>query len=216
VNVTRADLAWTVVSTETPLVVKDCPKCSKRSCFVCSEKFRVNAQKRSLDVWLIYRCEACDSTWNCRLLRRVAPTAIDPALYEQFLNNDGALARRCAFDLTLLKSNGVKVEPRGEVGLDGPELVPDAFPSGIARVLITCELAGPWRLNRLLSAKLGVSRARLEKLFREGQLELDPPVRKLRAALAGRTLLVVRVGALRELAEAACLPREAELSASSR
>ena len=208
-SIPHADLVWRVATTEAPLVVKDCAKCSVRSRFVCSEKFRVNAQQRSIDVWLIYRCTACDSTWNCRLIRRAAPTAIDPDLYAKFLSNDRDAAMRYAFDLALLKRNGVTAEYRGEVVLEGPELAPSAFASGTARVLVSCELAGRWRLDRLLAVKLGISRSRLEKLFDEGGIEVDPPVRRLGAALGERTLVVVRLDALRE-------PREVEVCVTGR
>jgi hypothetical protein len=201
VSISHADLVWRVAATEGPLVVKDCAKCSGRSRFVCSEKFRVNAQQRSLDVWLIYRCTACDGTWNCRLVRRAAPTAIAPDLYAKFLSNDRDAARCYAFDLALLKRNGVKAEHRGEVVLEGPELAPDAFASGTARVLVRCELAGRWRLDRLLAPKLGISRSRLERLGDEGGIELDPPVKRLGAPLAARTLVVMRLDALREREE---------------
>ena len=193
-TIPHADLVWNVVPAETPLVVKDCGTCAKRSRFACSEKFRINAQQRNLDVWLIYRCVVCDSTWNCRLMRRVAPASIDPGLYAKLLANDRDAARRYAFDLGLLKRNGVKPEPRGEVVLEGPDFVPEAFASGVARIIVTCELAGRWRLDRLLAPKLGLSRGRLEKLFDGGGLEFDPPVRRLGGPLRGRTLVVVRLG----------------------
>jgi hypothetical protein len=157
VNVIPSDLVWNLVPLQTPLVVKDCSKCAKRSRFSCSETFRVNAQQRRLDVWLIYRCVVCDTTWNCRLMRRVAPTSIDPDLYAKVLANDRATSRRYAFDLDLLKRNGVRAEPSSDVALEGPELCPDAFSSGTVRILVTCALAGRWRLDRLLAVKLGLS-----------------------------------------------------------
>lgn len=206
-NVTYTDLVWNVVQTGTPFVVKDCTKCSKRSQFVCSEKFRVNAQQRSLDVWLIYRCVACDSTWNCRLMRRVAPTSIDPDLYAKFLSNDRATALRYASDLALLTRNGVTTKPRGDVALEGPELRPDTVPTGKARILVVCEIAGRWRLDRLLAAKLGVSRSRLERLIAEGAIHLDPPARKLGAPLKGRTLIVVTLRHTEESSRSAAASR---------
>src|SRR5262245_25452138 len=109
-KIAHADLVWRVVPIEPPLVVKDCTKCSRRSRFSSSGKFRVNAQQRSLDVWLIYKCVTCESTWNCRIMRRVAPTSIEPELYARFLRNDSDAVRRYAFDLELLKRNGVRSE----------------------------------------------------------------------------------------------------------
>jgi hypothetical protein len=199
VNTTHVGLVWKLVPMETPLVVRDCPKCAKRSRFYCSEKFRVNAQQRSLDVWLIYRCETCDSTWNCSILRRVSPASIEPGLYERFLNNDRGESRRYAFDLELLKRNGVRVEHRGGARLEGPELRPEHWLSGTALVVVTCDLAGRWRLDKVLAAKLRLSRTKLQQLFDGGGLEFEPPLKQLRAPLKERTIVVVKLGELAAL-----------------
>lgn len=52
----------------------------------------MNAQKRNLDVWLIYRCAACDSTYNLTILSRTKPERIDKELFRKFLENDENLA----------------------------------------------------------------------------------------------------------------------------
>ncbi|MCD8268591.1 MAG: DUF1062 domain-containing protein [Parabacteroides sp.] len=36
----------------------------------------MNSQKRNLDVWLIYRCLECDSTYNLTILSRTKPKLI--------------------------------------------------------------------------------------------------------------------------------------------
>ncbi|WP_243015095.1 DUF1062 domain-containing protein, partial [Brevibacillus borstelensis] len=47
-----------------PPAIKYCKKCGKKTEYVCSGLFRVNAQCKYLDIWLIYKCSNCDSTWN--------------------------------------------------------------------------------------------------------------------------------------------------------
>jgi hypothetical protein len=199
VEATNTGLVWKLVPAETPLVVRDCSKCATRSRFYCSEKFRVNAQRRSLDVWLIYRCAVCDSTWNCSIVRRVAPESIEPGLYAKFLANDRDMSRRYASDLELLRRNGVLTEHEGAVALEGPELVPEACPSAMADVVVMCDVAGRWRLDKLLAAKLRVSRGQLERLFAAGALEFTPPVSRLGTPLRGRMTISVNLPALREL-----------------
>jgi hypothetical protein len=58
----------------------DCASCSTARAFVCSERFRVNAQKKSLDVWLNYRCECCEDVWKFPLLERRSVSELGPAL----------------------------------------------------------------------------------------------------------------------------------------
>ncbi|HKA87826.1 MAG TPA: DUF1062 domain-containing protein [Haliangiales bacterium] len=88
---------WSVVARETPRVRRRCPRCDGPRQFVSSDKFRINAQKRRLDVWLVHRCEACDCTWNLTVLERVAPEDIEPARYARFLANHRDEAWAAAF-----------------------------------------------------------------------------------------------------------------------
>ncbi|MED1874141.1 DUF1062 domain-containing protein [Brevibacillus borstelensis] len=39
-----------------PPAIKYCKKCGKKTEYVCSGLFRVNAQCKYLDIWLIYKC----------------------------------------------------------------------------------------------------------------------------------------------------------------
>ena len=75
---------------------KHCSKCGKNSRFVCSGKFRVNANGKRVDVWLIYRCERCKTTWNKEIFSGVKPSRIDRELYQAFLDNDWETAMRYA------------------------------------------------------------------------------------------------------------------------
>jgi hypothetical protein len=90
-------VTWSVVALEAPRVHRRCPRCGVKRWFFSSDKFRINAQKRRLDVWLIHKCEACDFTWNLTVLERVLPEDIDPARYRRFLENDRHEAWACAF-----------------------------------------------------------------------------------------------------------------------
>jgi hypothetical protein len=90
-------VTWSVVALEAPRVSRRCPRCGEQRRFFSSDKFRINAQKRRLDVWLIHKCEACDFTWNLTVLERVLPQDIDPSRYRRFLDNDRHEAWACAF-----------------------------------------------------------------------------------------------------------------------
>ena len=74
--------------------------------FISSGRFRVNAQKKSLDVWLIFKCSVCDSTWNMTVLARVNPRSISPDVLRGFHDNDPDLALHYGLDRGLIKKNG--------------------------------------------------------------------------------------------------------------
>src|SRR5262245_54328852 len=88
---------WTVRAAHTPRVPRRCPRCDTTRDFVSSDRFRLNAQKRRVDVFLVYRCPACDFTWNAEVIARATPEEIGPARYALLQENDAATAWRCAF-----------------------------------------------------------------------------------------------------------------------
>ena len=67
------EIVWKIECAGLPTAERHCKKCGAWRAFECSGCFRVNAQKRMLDVWLIYKCPECDDTWNMTVLSRVAP-----------------------------------------------------------------------------------------------------------------------------------------------
>lgn len=127
--------------------------------------FRVNAQKKRLDVWLIYRCATCGSVWNSAVISRGRPGSIDREELERFTGNDPVMALWCALDVGLLRRNGAR---RGKVAF----VVEGDRPAGgeDCRVEIDGgDLAG-LRLAEVLRAKLGVSRSGLERLVEAGDV----------------------------------------------
>lgn len=143
--------------------------------FVCSGKFRLNAQKKRLDAWLIYRCAACDQTWNLPVLERCGVTEIDPAILQALTENCAALARACAFDMGRLRRHAPRIEPGGgivvEKRLVGPWL---EAPRSVAVDMAVPESGCGVRLDRLLAAELRVPRTTLRQLQAEGLLAVAP------------------------------------------
>jgi hypothetical protein len=163
-------VVWRVVPARTPHVLRACPRCGPMP-FASSDRFRVNASGRRLDVWLVYRCTGCDHTWNLTVRERATPEAIGAALLEAYHRNDAAEAWRCAFDAGLLGRAGARLEAATPVRVErGP--APDG------PFAIRFEL--PWpvrvRLDRLLAAELGIPRAVVRARCTAG--ELDGPVRE--------------------------------------
>ena len=157
--------------------------------FACSMKFRANAQKKRLDVWLIYRCIACDEVWNLPIHERAALGDIDA--FDAIAHNDAAMALRHAFDRPRLMRHGA-VEERPDVSIH------KSYDAGCMReagaIAIVLALAQPCglRLDRLLTAGLGLSRAELGRLHEAGALHLSRATRKpLRGpATNGQVILI--------------------------
>lgn len=101
---------WEITPTNIPLLKKKCSKCRNSNLYYCSGKFRLNSQKRSIDVWLIYRCVKCDNTCNITILSRTNPELIDNELYQKFCKNDEATAWRYALDSDTISKNNMALD----------------------------------------------------------------------------------------------------------
>lgn len=161
---------WIVRAIESPRVFRRCSRCEEKRPFLSSEKFRVNAQKRRIDVWLIYRCAECNDTWNCDVIERAAPERIGPEALDRFRKNDAGEARRRAFDFAAITRLGVEVERSIPYIIERPVLSLNHL------VRVEIELSDPiWvRLDALLAKALGVSRGRVLEWLERGEIQADP------------------------------------------
>ncbi|MCL2842574.1 MAG: DUF1062 domain-containing protein [Oscillospiraceae bacterium] len=136
-----------------------------KTSFVSSGLFRVNAQKKSLDVWLVYKCSVCDTTWNLTVLSRVNPHSILPETLRRFLDNDPDLALRYASDVSLIKRNG------GEPGCPLVEIEGDQVDlKEPVRIRLIAEQAVGVRVLTILRNQLGLSRSEMSRLCDSGRL----------------------------------------------
>ena len=99
---------WRVEATAAPVALRPCGTCGADAEFASTGLFRVNAQKKRLDVWLIYRCATCGSVWNSAVISRGRPGSIDREELERFTGNDPVMALWCALDVGLLRRNGAR------------------------------------------------------------------------------------------------------------
>lgn len=203
-------VTWRVTPLQPPLVRRHCSRCAATRAFACSLKFRTNAQKKRLDVWLIYRCSACAEVWNLPIFERAA--AGDIEAFDAIAHNDPALAQRYAFDRTRLARHGVPLEPP-EVSIRKTWIggCADTAPA----IVIALALAAPCglRLDRLLANGLGIGRTQLDRLSAAGALSLSPTTRKaLRGPIAAGQAIAIDLTSL-DAALAATLRRRALLSA---
>jgi hypothetical protein len=168
------EVCWHIVPLDTPRVVRHCARCRELRRFASSDRFRLNAQQRKVDVWLVYKCTVCEDTWNCTIVTRRTPEEIGQDLYQRFQHNDHGLAWSYAFDFALLSRLGVRVDPVVRVGVERPTANGEgvfARPQKISlRLVYPCSL----RLDRLLAEELRVSRSCVQRWFECGLLQVQP------------------------------------------
>lgn len=144
-------------------VYRHCKKCGCKKRFFSSERFRVNAQKKVLDIWLIYKCETCSTTWNVTVFSRTAASSINPALLHAFHTNEKTVCGRYATDAALLRRNGAEVQPP-------PFAVEGEIPSEEAEVTIDCSFPSLIKLEAVLRQKLSLSHRALANALANGAI----------------------------------------------
>lgn len=105
-------VTWTVTPVGYQRIAKRCPSCNIKRDFTPSGAFRVNSQKKVLDVWSIYKCTHCDYTWNISLFSRLHVSKIDRQLYHRLMTNDAAKVQHFACDIATLKRNNAELSGR--------------------------------------------------------------------------------------------------------
>ena len=154
---------WRIRPLELPRPWRYCASCASARAFVCSERFRVNAQKKSLDVWLNYRCASCDDVWKFPLFERRSVSDLGAAQLDGFVRHDPATIWKYAFDIARLRPHVIRIDADVRVQVERTALACES--EHVAHVSITFDVPFPCdiRLDRLLAAELGISRSSLER-----------------------------------------------------
>jgi Uncharacterized protein conserved in bacteria len=182
------EVKWEVLCPRAIPVFRYCKKCGKKKLYKSSGLFRVNAQRKSLDVWLIYKCTVCDDTWNMTVLSRVAPAAIGRERLEQFYANDPVLAQQYAMNAELLKQNGA------EVGVPDYEIIGEAVPAGEeVRLRIGSPAALPIKAAAVLRKKLCLSQREFEQFCTEGNIREENGRELKKCRLSAETVLLLNL-----------------------
>lgn len=159
---------WEVNFLSLPRTKHYCKKCGRKTPFVSSDLFRVNAQQKSLDIWLIYKCEHCNTTWNLTIYSRIHPKSISQSLLEKFTQNDLQLARKYAMDFELIKRNGAETE-EPLYSIAGEEI-----PLGHeVRVVIKSPFPSTLRVAKVIREKLSLSRKAFDTLIANNIIRLE-------------------------------------------
>ncbi|WP_410821191.1 DUF1062 domain-containing protein [Micromonospora sp. 050-3] len=158
---------WAVVPTCLPIVRRRCHACASQR-LRASGKFRVNANHKLLDAWLLALCTACGETAKLTVLERMTVRSIRPELLDRLHANDPGLTAE------LLQEPGVQRRNRFVLDWDNAWRLDtggtDHLDLDVIDVAIRNAARIPVRPTRLIADGCGLSRAEVDRLITEGKV----------------------------------------------
>ena len=164
---------WVVRERGLPAIVKACVSC-RSTRHHPTGKFRVNANGKLLDVWMLIRCERCGRTSKIPVHERISVQALHRERLLMFQDNDPAMVRDLVMDPALACQTAYQLDWSGTWALEtsmpsGEFMREDPAP---LRVMIRFELPVPVRVEKLLTTGLGLSRSVVRGMVDSGRIRL--------------------------------------------
>lgn len=158
---------WVVMPTCLPLVLRRCHTCASGR-FRASGKFRVNANHKLIDAWLLVLCAGCGETAKLTLLERVNVRSVRPELLDRLHDNDLGLTAELLRDPVVRRRNRIALDWAGAWRLDTGGR--DHLDREVVDVAVRFAAPIPVRPVRLIAEGFGLSRAEVERLIAQGKL----------------------------------------------
>ncbi len=181
---------WVIRELGLPAIVKACVTC-RSTRHHPTGKFRVNANSKLLDIWMLINCALCDRTSKIPVHERINVRALANERLVMFEQNDPAIARHLAMDESLASRAGYRLDWSGtwELDTDMPFYELERADPAPLEVFIRFELPAPIRVEKLLMAGFGLSRSAVKGMVGSGRIRL--PMAVDARARADFTLFVI-------------------------
>ncbi|MFI9149801.1 DUF1062 domain-containing protein [Streptomyces sp. NPDC053367] len=158
---------WVVMPTCLPVVLRRCHSCASGR-FRANGKFRVNANHKLLDAWLLVLCADCGETAGLTVLERTNVRSVRPELLDRMHANDPALAAELLQDPVVRRRNRIALDWDGAWRLDTGGL--DHLDREVIDVSVRFAARIPVRPQRLIAEGCRLPRAEVERLIAEGRI----------------------------------------------
>jgi hypothetical protein len=168
---------WVVREITLPTIVKICVAC-RSTRHHPTGKFRVNANGKLLDVWMLIGCDRCGRTSKIPVHERVNVRAIVGERLLAFENNDPAMVRHLVMDAGFARTAAHRLDWSGtwELDTDMPFYQLDPADPAPLEVVIRFELPVPIRVEKLLMAGFRLSRVAVRGMVESGRIRLPGPI----------------------------------------
>lgn len=162
---------YNIIQKDSYKIIRNCSGCGCKTTYINTEKFRINANGKYLDVWLIYQCEKCKHTYNLSIYERIKVTDISRIEYDKFLMNDLKFALDYGKDKELFQKNKADID-WGSIDyyIIGDDV---SFKQGDY-----IEIYNPQQLkipaDKVIANILQIPRSKAKSLVKDGIIEIRP------------------------------------------
>ncbi len=167
-------IEYEIVLKDSFLIIRNCPKCGRKTYFKNTKKFRVNANGNKLDIWLIYQCEECKHTLNLSIYERQKVSSIPKEEYQRFLDNDEQFAQKHGRNVQLFLNNKATIDFE-KINYDFIKLH-ETMEYSDSEEQIVVAINNPYQLKirpeKQIAEVLGLSRSQVKSLLEKGKMEL--------------------------------------------
>jgi len=171
---------WAIRELGLPAIVKTCLSC-RSDHHHPSGKFRVNANGKLLDVWLLMHCDRCGRTSKIPIHERISVRELENSRLMMFENNDPATVRELVLDASLASKAMYRLDWTDTWTLETHEPFYTLDDPEPINIIVSFELPASIRLERILMLGFGVSRSQLRSVVASGRVllpvDLDSKVR---------------------------------------
>lgn len=167
-------IEYEIVMKDSFWIIKNCPKCGRKTHYINTKKFRVNANGNKLDIWLIYQCVECKHTLNLAIYERKKVSSIPKEEYQCFLNNDEQFAEMYGKNMQLFRTNKADIDV-DRLHYDLVKLNETIESSGFGeQIVITVKNPHQLKihLEKQIAMALGLSRNQVKGLLEKEEIEL--------------------------------------------
>jgi hypothetical protein len=164
---------WVVRELGLPAIVKACVSC-RSTRHHPTGKFRVNANGKLLDVWMLICCELCGRTSKIPVHERIHVQALPGERRLMFENNDRGMVRHVAMDAALAGKAAYQLDWSGtwELETDMPFYELEREEPAALEIVIRFELPAPIRVEKLLTTGFRLSRSAARGMVDTGRIRL--------------------------------------------
>lgn len=163
-------MKYTLLPEKSFEIVKNCSGCGSKVSFSNTQCFRVNANGKLVDVWLIYQCKSCKHTWNLTIHERKNPKCLSNEEFEGFMNNDKKLAFTYGTSKEHFKKNRAEIDwdrvtytLQGENGIEPLDYL-SLKKGDIIKIHNKHQIKV--RIERILSELFHISRSQIKKMMK--------------------------------------------------